>query len=51
MDKKRTVIPGALDKSKSEQPLRADWVLKIPHELIIPFLQGVADGDGYAYST
>lgn len=37
-----------IDKKKSNQPISADWILKMPHELIVPFLQGVADGDGYA---
>lgn len=37
-----------IDKSKSNQSLNADWILKIPPDLITPFLQGVADGDGYA---
>ncbi len=37
-----------IDRSKSNQPLIADWILKMPQKLIVPFLQGVADGDGYA---
>ncbi|MBA7571280.1 hypothetical protein ES708_13039 [subsurface metagenome] len=45
---RNTLLGLKLDKSKSNQPLSADWILKMPHELIVPFLQGVADGDGHA---
>jgi hypothetical protein len=37
-----------IDKTKSNQSIRADWILKMPRALIVPFLQGIADGDGYA---
>ena len=37
-----------IDKAKSSQPIRADWILKMPQNMIASFLQGVADGDGYA---
>jgi hypothetical protein len=37
-----------LDAPKQDQPIQADWISQIPQELIVPFLQGVADGDGYA---
>jgi hypothetical protein len=37
-----------VDRPKSNQPVRVEWILTYPHELIIPFLQGVNDGDGYA---
>lgn len=37
-----------VEKKKSDQPIRSDWILGFPREATIPFLQGVADGDGYA---
>jgi hypothetical protein len=36
------------DAPKNEQSIQADWISQIPQDLIVPFLQGVADGDGYA---
>jgi len=45
---RNTLLGLKLDTSKSNQSLNADWISKIPSELIVPFLQGVADGDGYA---
>jgi hypothetical protein len=37
-----------MDAPKNEQPIRAEWIHQMPEELIVPFLQGLADGDGYA---
>jgi hypothetical protein len=34
--------------SKKETSIYADWILKIPDDYRIVFLQGLADGDGYA---
>lgn len=34
--------------SKKETPLDVDWVLTMPHDYRVVFLQGLADGDGYA---
>jgi len=45
---RNTLLGLKLDKSKSNQSLSADWIFKMPHELIIPFLQSMADEDGYA---
>jgi hypothetical protein len=33
---------------KKELPVDADWILKMPSDYRIAFLQGLADGDGYA---
>ncbi len=43
-----TLLGLRMDAAKEDQSIRAEWVLKIPHEMILPILQGVADGDGYA---
>lgn len=45
---RKSLLGLKINKTKSNQPIRADWILKIPDELIVSFLQGVADGDGYA---
>ncbi len=45
---RNTLLGLRLDTSKSDQPLNANWILEMPSELILPFLQGMADGDGYA---
>ncbi|MHA1137790.1 MAG: hypothetical protein ACTSSE_15020 [Candidatus Thorarchaeota archaeon] len=45
---RNTLLGLKLDTPKSNQSLKADWISKMPSELIVPFLQGVADGDGYA---
>ena len=37
-----------MDSSKQDQPIQADWILQAPQDLIVPFLQGVSDGDGHA---
>jgi hypothetical protein len=33
---------------KKELPIDADWILKMPRDYRVAFLQGLADGDGYA---
>ncbi|MHA3961935.1 MAG: hypothetical protein AM325_000220 [Candidatus Thorarchaeota archaeon SMTZ1-45] len=38
---------GPNDK-KTYSTLKADWIHRIPQDFQIPFLQGIADGDGYA---
>lgn len=38
---------GRSDKKKGI-PIRAEWVLNMPHDHRVAFLQGLADGDGYA---
>jgi transcriptional regulator with XRE-family HTH domain len=34
--------------SKKGTPIDAEWVLSMPHDFRVAFLQGLADGDGYA---
>jgi len=34
--------------SKKESPIDAEWILKMPRDYRVAFLQGLADGDGYA---
>jgi len=33
---------------KKQNPIEADWILNLPHDYRVAFLQGLADGDGYA---
>ncbi|OLS30950.1 MAG: hypothetical protein ThorAB25_06690 [Candidatus Thorarchaeota archaeon AB_25] len=33
---------------KKQSPIDADWILNLPHDYRVAFLQGLADGDGYA---
>ena len=33
---------------KKQSPIDAEWILKMPKEYRVAFLQGLADGDGYA---
>ncbi|MFW9817954.1 MAG: LAGLIDADG family homing endonuclease, partial [Candidatus Thorarchaeota archaeon] len=33
---------------KKESPIHADWMLNLSHDYRVAFLQGLADGDGYA---
>jgi len=33
---------------KSKTPIHAEWILKMPHDWRVKFLQGLADGDGWA---
>jgi hypothetical protein len=37
-----------LSTAKSKQSIDADWILTLPHEWRATFVQGLADGDGYA---
>ncbi|MFW9848836.1 MAG: hypothetical protein ACFFF4_06830 [Candidatus Thorarchaeota archaeon] len=34
--------------AKSRDPINADWILRMPHEWRVAFIQGLADGDGWA---
>lgn len=34
--------------SKKETPIDAEWILRMPRDYRVAFLQGLADGDGYA---
>jgi hypothetical protein len=34
--------------SKKEMPIDAEWILSMSHDYRVAFLQGLADGDGYA---
>jgi hypothetical protein len=34
---------------KQDQSLSARWIPKMPSELILPFLQGIADRDGFSF--
>jgi len=36
---------------KSQIPIQADWILRMPHDWRVAFLQGVSDGDGWANIT
>ena len=36
---------------KSRIPIQADWILRMPHDWRVAFLQGVSDGDGWANIT
>jgi hypothetical protein len=36
---------------KSQIPIQADWILRMPHDWRVAFLQGVSDGDGWASIT
>jgi hypothetical protein len=35
-------------QSKKEESMDAEWVLRLPRDYRVAFLQGLADGDGYA---
>ncbi|MHA1881912.1 MAG: hypothetical protein ACTSUO_02575 [Candidatus Thorarchaeota archaeon] len=36
-----------VDSNKSKNPLQANWVLNMPHDWRVSFIQGLADGDGW----
>jgi hypothetical protein len=36
---------------KSQISIQADWILRMPHDWRVAFLQGVSDGDGWACIT
>ena len=35
-------------ENKKSIPIKADWILDMPYEWKVAFIQGLADGDGYA---
>ena len=45
--KKALLGLSAIEKKK-EVPIKSDWILKMPPSLRVAFIQGLADGDGYA---
>ncbi|MFW9890173.1 MAG: LAGLIDADG family homing endonuclease, partial [Candidatus Thorarchaeota archaeon] len=45
---KKALLGLKASDRKKKTPIHADWVLNIPHDWRVAFLQGVADGDGSA---
>ncbi len=45
---KRTLLGLKASTPKSWTPIQADWILQMPHDWRVAFLQGIADGDGCA---
>lgn len=45
---RRSLLGLKTDEPKSSVPLDADWILKAPFSWRVAFLQGLADGDGWA---
>ncbi|MGY5860638.1 MAG: hypothetical protein RTU63_14810 [Candidatus Thorarchaeota archaeon] len=35
-------------ENKKNVPIKADWILNVPYDWRVAFIQGLADGDGYA---
>jgi transposase len=47
---RKSLLGVRKDQVKSRDGIDADWVLRMPEHLRVSFLQGIADGDGYASS-
>lgn len=45
---KRTLLGLKTSTPKSWTPIQADWILQMPHDWRVAFLQGITDGDGCA---
>jgi hypothetical protein len=45
---RNSLLGLSIDRKKSGQPIGSEWILGFPKELLIPFIQGIADGDGFA---
>ncbi len=49
---KKTMLGLDASTVKKENKIHADWILQMPREWRVSFIQGLADGDGYAsFST
>ncbi|TFH07669.1 MAG: hypothetical protein E4H14_07960 [Candidatus Thorarchaeota archaeon] len=45
---KKVLLGLKISEIKKSVAINADWILNIPHEWKVAFIQGLADGDGYA---
>ncbi len=45
---KKTLLGLNPSDKKKEVPVQSDWILEMPREWRIAFVQGLSDGDGYA---
>lgn len=45
---KKALLGLSASEKKKELPISSDWILKLPRSLRASFIQGLADGDGYA---
>ena len=45
---KKALLGLGVSENKKEIAIKAEWILDLPHEWRIAFIQGLADGDGYA---
>jgi transposase-like protein len=45
---KKTLLGLGTSSVKKEEEIRAEWILSMPREWRVGFIQGLADGDGYA---
>jgi hypothetical protein len=44
----RTLLGLDPSMAKSTDPISADWILRMPYDWRVAFIQGLADGDGWA---
>jgi len=45
---KKALLGLKYSEIKKNVPIKADWILDMPHDWKAAFIQGLADGDGYA---
>lgn len=45
---KKALLGLKASETKKELAIKADWILKMPRDWKVAFIQGLADGDGYA---
>ncbi len=45
---KKALLGLEASETKKDVAIKADWILNMPHEWRVAFIQGLADGDGYA---
>ena len=45
---KKALLGLKTSENKKYVPIKADWILDMPHEWKVAFIQGLADGDGHA---
>ncbi|TFF86652.1 hypothetical protein EU519_01090 [Candidatus Thorarchaeota archaeon] len=45
---KKALLGLEASENKKNVPIKAEWILKMPQEWRVTFIQGLADGDGYA---
>lgn len=45
---KKALLGLDASETKKEVAIKADWILEMPHDWKVAFIQGLADGDGHA---